>query len=757
MRYRSKKQRKPMPLTATVSLDSARHPYAATGACGESHPAGEPCNCVRVKQQLSDALAEKQNQQQKLQQQLVDTKAHSRSESRLATSSAPSLADAFDASTVPRKPHQHQPQHAASFDAPSVASLPSSSSSGKASAVGHGKLSYPGHNQQLLEVKMYNTKTLPKRIATLKKQRAKTACGPAKETFKFYMDFGVVNSADATVLRITESTEDLTKVPASVERPSTPAAIAAVDSSSVDQSAAAVAAAPAIPARSTANADVAIISDLLMTKHHRQFDRMLRSKPPKKQLSLDQPTAAQHQQRRRASSGTLLSLLPEPPAVVRSLSFADADMAAAGHKRTATATSPRDIIIEPIYESLLRNVHVPYKFSPILSRSISQPHYRFAVQSPARPPKPKLCSLQSLTTLRQRPNKGAAVTTDATDDDDEDDDDDGEDYVRLEYSEQNGALERVDGEVVPPRQTATAAAAAVQQPSDLFRNSDSNINYNRCDATAATPMAATDQLSSPSTPHAVNFGEDMIDNNRRLSDRSCNASFSSLQNPTPTSLQQPPATSLSAPHALRKSRSGADSKPLQQHQHLRPFTLIHRQGSESLGSRIAHLDYADPRTLFAFNRRPSATASESEPPTPPSQQQQRDSAVGGSTSSLMSADSYHTANGSGDGLVGDSFYEQSVEDLLENSMYAATDASRRDSAIYSGDEVHPKQQQQLQRVSCSVTPPVALRPLLMPATPSKPALPKKPASLRSPVSPVAVDRREQSPSWVLRQIKNFDQ
>uniref|UniRef100_A0A182I3U6 Uncharacterized protein n=1 Tax=Anopheles arabiensis TaxID=7173 RepID=A0A182I3U6_ANOAR len=149
---------------------------------------------------------------------------------------------------------------------------------------------------------------------------------------------------------------------------------------------------------------------------------------------------------------------------------------------------------------------------------------------------------------------------------------------------------------------------------------------------------------------------------------------------------------------------------------------IYKQGSMDLGSRIAHLDYADPKTLFFPPSAPSSASSVTtlsmggSGPTVnqnvlinrasmqsangsngSNDAQQRDSVLASSSSSDSVCDEHAIPDGSSmnttttiayddDDDERCCFYERTVEECLEHDF--------RDSAVYSGDDNDRQQQQQ---------------------------------------------------------------
>lgn len=124
---------------------------------------------------------------------------------------------------------------------------------------------------------------------------------------------------------------------------------------------------------------------------------------------------------------------------------------------------------------------------------------------------------------------------------------------------------------------------------------------------------------------------------------------------------------------------------------------IYKQGSIDLGSRIAHLDYADPKTLF-FSHSPTTAGSAATLSNDTNQnvlinrasmqsvsigngnnEHQRDSVLASSSSNDSVCEDINSNGPPGyDDDENCCFYERTVEECLEHDF--------RDSAVYSGDD-----------------------------------------------------------------------
>ncbi|XP_059613455.1 pleckstrin homology domain-containing family G member 3-like [Phlebotomus argentipes] len=471
-----------------------------------------------------------------------------------------------------------------------------------------------------VEIKVYTTKTLPTRIVNIKKNKAKAA----KETSKFYCD---LTNDEPTVLRITESTEKLNEAEEKVDATK----------------------------EELAKNDAEIISDLL--KDSDEYKRIMKVKIHK-QKSVDNKADT--------DSPMTSSAAPSSSSSTSSIEKADKPteepLKSQAEKMLDRLKSIESDIQcpEPIYESLLRNVHVPYK-SPIgLNRSVSQNYS----------PKKKSARPES-------------------------------DYVTLVYS--GGELQSVDGFNVK----------SLQQ-SELLRNSDSNINYNK----GKEGKAEDAQEAEQDAEKEGNF-------ERRGSLRSSKSTF--LQRFMSVRLDDSMDSTSSIPKCVKKSEITQ--------------SFIHKQGSESLGSRIAHVDYADPKTLFI-------PASQGSGDSSASVKTQRDSVFSLTSSNDSVNDSKNgqlkspeiTEAPASPSLDDEYYYEQKVEACLEN------DGFFRDSAIYSddnerrGDFVEEKTStrclvaEQKKRLSEIVTQSQTI----------------------TEETHNGVTTRTTTKNWVMQQIKNFD-
>lgn len=672
------------------------------------------------------------------------------------------------------------------------------------------KLSPLDRAKKLMEVRIYSTKTLPKRIANIKKQRSKTL----KETSRFYTDLleETAKPAPETLLKITETSDN---IPVEIAEEVTEEnsleiknAIVTEDNDAVKQPSDATTNSPQAVKNSKNKRDIDIISDLL--KDHKDFDRILK-KPPKKSLLDIEKSHSSHEMKH-------LKFLKNDPFLValnaRSLSL-PAGTAPPDKLFTQRLSGlQKEVTVpEPIYESLLRNVHVPYKFpSPVLNRSMSQPHYKFLkVKRPMEAP-PK------------RPDS---------------------DYVTLAYAD--GELNGVDGQVILPK-----------HKNFHLRNSDTNINYND------SPVLESDtQTSVTQTDSGLSEGRyrGSISSETDSSFGGGGSSGGSISLKTANTKSSGTLTSTNS-NSVSKINADMDNlyrsvDSLNLGKHLAPKlperrvsdvtgmyrqSIIHKQGSKALGSRIATLEYADPKTLFTHHNHNQTLIN-----TISIQNQLQRDSVFSLTSSNDSVNTTGAANESNTTITStadvsieqqstvqvtsmirselsyvtaealatissndDSYYEKNVENCLEdNGIF-------RDSAVYSDDNEKQMQTENIYSTivettktvskpvpppkyfqKASIPPPIILRTAPPPPLPAKPAfivknerksetgnkfLPTSSASSTPPASPsismvktptmktaimadsndtispppLAPRMNKPNSSWVSRQIKNFE-
>lgn len=524
-----------------------------------------------------------------------------------------------------------------------------------------------------LEIKMYNAKTLPKRIEKIKLKRQK------KETARFYTDLGDVEDVN-TILKIVEASDDKTDATKSS------LSVSSSDKSTLNFS---------------KKKDAEIIRSILEKS---EFNKKMSKAGELRRKSLEQMDRSPSTSRKLAEA--LESIQPK--------------------KDQKSSDTP---ISEPLYEELLRNVHVPYKFAPsIVKRSLS-------VSS----------SSSTKETIDLARNHAESSTT-INDDDDDDDCD----YVTLTYS--NEGLETIDGDYVGKSSTVHL--------NDLISTSDTNISYKINSNTQLNCSASSNDMKAENSL-AGSINE--LERNESFSSRSKSFlhKFITMRSQEDDLTSQ---KSVSASISSRKSLDGGFCF------NLKNTPTVYRQGSEDLGNRIAHMVYADPKTLF-----PSAVNIF----VNKNSLNQRDSVVSSSSESVSDAQKLQSEPFS------DSFYEDTAESLLENDF--------RDSAIYSDDSNERKMESNSpsdehiyamdsKPIPKSTPPKIPKKPNLAlkaafanrfapPSLHLPPPVPTKPSNLQTPEIRNAilnvrkinqtVDEKALSPggstkcNWVTQQVQKF--
>lgn len=549
------------------------------------------------------------------------------------------------------------------------------------------------------EIKMYNSKTLPKRIANLKKNRAKTA----KETSTFYMDIPdeatQSNASTTTILKIVEPLDA-----ESLEAHDNKANESICSSS--------IASEPDSPsAAGPKKKDSEIISQLILD--NTEIKRKLSKPMIIRRKSFDTPENRSLSERssiETISGRSLLELsngnsksyldkcssnisLPITPISSSNYSLPTTPKEEAvkppllPQKMKQSQSQPEVLEAEPIYESLLRNVHVPYKFAPpLLRRSVSHQNDS---------------SLKLKIPLPKPENPKPQVNSKESQENHEEDEDSDRDYVTLAYSD--NVLATVDGEEVKRTTKSTpstppSATSRINHEIMMMSTSDTNINY--CKTILEKQLREQELLKQGDNSEVCSLNSSINDLERR----------GSLSTKTAkTLLQRFIGLKISEAgiddHLSQKSVStSASRKSLSERTELPPS---YRQGSEDMGSRIAHGDYADPRTLFHTNNAPNIFINKA------ALKSQRDSVFSSSSDSVCDPNqkSLHTSE--------DFCYEKSVEDCLENDF--------RDSAVYSDDN-NDKRLESLLATEEHIYASVQKKD----KKPPPPKIPKKPSLLMKP-------------------------
>lgn len=513
-------------------------------------------------------------------------------------------------------------------------------------------------------------KTLPKRMTTsLKRQKAKV-----KETSTFYMDLSEFEASSNTVLKITESSENILNasklgIPQSAnEHNQLPDVIQKTEELPTSNQ---IQTTLSLTPSEKSKLDAQIVLDLL--KNSKEFDKLCSMLQKKR--SIDKSVHCT-----KASELQILQKSDSPP------------------RPPSRSPPPLDAVKgalpleyeEPIYETLLRNVHVPYKFSSVVGRSKS-------VQYSKHEDKMRNTS---------RPES---------------------DYVTLVYTAE-GVLTIVGDEEVGQAPTADIDInERLSSSSTVTLSRDSFDTENITDHIVAN---ATQQMSA-SFHGTSDCSQTRSSTTKSLLGRLWSHSTLTVQEPVTTSLCRS-TTNL--------ERRGSDVFGKERN------SILHLQGSETIGERIAHVDYADPRTLFSINKRDVPN------------HLQRDSVFSITSSNdsgceSKSVDVSHIPNATRFN------YEDSVEACLENDF--------RDSAIYSDDNERRLDKHRSLPLKSTRNPPLKPKPLNVPPLP----LTKLPinhcASIQNQTIPpvsqlvprVIMCPPDMSPSstrsWVLQQIDNF--
>lgn len=668
MRYRSKKARKPVQsskslddgfLIKTVddSLSRSRNISGSVDNLDEqkskcSHT-NEKCNCHSVKKELSGKLKEGSRNDENLEDESFSRPKSTRSKSEPRISSV----------LITKSQSLNRNDIEIMKPLKKFATL------------------RPTNNDKKedFEIKVYSKKIMPKRIANLKKKRAKSM----KETSTFY-----------TELKITESTDDLTENVVQdqlIENNAINNDDEIIHKNEVNEE-------EHIDEIENPNKkDSDIISELLKA-NNKEFEKILNKPPKKKSIDYGRMTSSCESNKSQRELENDLEIKSNDPELFPIT--AEKFEIILEQKRAITRLNKIQTELntpEPIYESLKRNVHVPYKYcpSPLLTRSKSQPY--------PGTPKPK---------KQERPES---------------------DYVTLDF-------------------TAALPKYIINEYSQL-RNSDSNINYNKGsekndsnESIKTTPDYTFERHESFNHKHTKNILNRFMSVRQDESSTKCNS-----ENHLNIKLPQRRVSDVT--ELCRKS-------------------VIYKQGSENLGSRIAHLDYADPKSLFPVATTNNVLINKL------SLKPQRDSAFSLTSSSDSVCDSKtppaNISKSEPEYTIkqnDDSFYEDKVEECLENDKFF------RDSAVYSDDNNERKHEYNDDRLKITNSlspPPPPRRPTTHHNPQSPPPLPAKPPRIiccninqgrnnivngqNTPPTPSndLNNRTTSDRSWVLKQIKNFN-
>ena len=539
--------------------------------------------------------------------------------------------------------------------------------------------------------------TASKRLSSLKRQKTKT-----KETSTFYMALSEFETSSETVLKITESSENIlnnTKIEEKemskeMAKSTNYLPDVVMKGNQEDEQQQQMSSSFTMSNSEKAKQDAEIVLDLL--KNSKEFDKLYSKIQKKRSTDKQLQTSKSLDVKLNKAMDKPVEVMPpelppRPPS--RSPPPLENENECMEYKFLNLETGED----EPIYESLLRNVHVPYKFSPPLGgRSKSAPYSQ--QREKKQPPLP-------------RPES---------------------DYVTLVYTAE-GILKNVGDEEV------NGTSASNLNETNLSPHSSSN--------SSTTTLKERDSFNSDflTEPHSLDCSTQMS--------ASYHASpIYSTVNETPSNRGHTARNLLKrlwsnstvmaddfTGNRLSRSvhnleRRGSDSLEVDRH------SILHLPGSETIGERMAHVDYADPRTLFSVIKSEDLN------------QEQRDSVLS-LTSSNDSVCEPKTVVNCDKNKPNERFqYEESVEACLENDF--------RDSAIYSDDnDRRPEKNNSFS--SINKNPPLKPKPAFVPPPPLKSPLKSTESNGIKPIGPgVIMCPPNLSPnstrSWVLQQIDNFN-
>ncbi|XP_073844698.1 uncharacterized protein isoform X2 [Musca autumnalis] len=558
-------------------------------------------------------------------------------------------------------------------------------------------------------------KTLPKRMSsTLRKQKSKT-----KETSTFYMALSEFEDSSNTVLKITESSENILNNAEQKESDNTkaqqqqqqlPDIIQKTEESS-NMLELSVCENQTLTPSEKAKQDAQIVLDLL--KNSKEFDKLCSKLQKKRSFEKNShsPKIPDIKWTKEA-----LEMPPRPPS--RSPPPLDSEVEYMEFKSLGPQQAPE----EPIYETLLRNVHVPYKFSPILARSKSVQYNNN---------NSNVSNISSNLTSTNSPKETKSSSPPRPE----------SDYVTLVYTA-DGVLKHVDDDEVPP--PLPPKDMAISSPTTSSSSSSSTVTLKRdsIDSQNHTEQNINDlpQQMSASFHGTSDFIQSKPQTAKSILKRLWSHSTLTMQD-------------SSSNVTLCRSISSLDRRGSAEFEKER-HSILHLPGSETIGERMAHVDYADPRTLFAMMK------------SDQKKEMQRDSVFSLTSSNDSVCESSKSATGdskSQSQLNKNSFaYEDSVEASLETDF--------RDSAVYSDDNDRRNDKNHSLFLRISQNPPVKPKPVNVPPSPleKSPLKRSTSTSIKDQTSSIGNYRGpgvimcppDLSPnstrSWVLQQIDNFN-
>ncbi|CAO1373693.1 unnamed protein product [Diamesa serratosioi] len=541
-----------------------------------------------------------------------------------------------------------------------------------------------------VEVQRYNSKTLPKRIANLKNKKKQ------KETSTFYMD---LPCDDDTVLKIVEKADNVEE-PMKENQHSNEETIFPIK-------------------------DAEIVSQLILQKQ--DFNKKLIKPGLIRRTSFDKSISSFDGNSTNESSFNCVASTPKAK-----------EKTQRKESSISVDNSPSD---EPIYESLLRNVHVPYKFAPaLLRRSLS------TISNNDKQGHDNV-TLNDTTQQQQQQQQEVEKFEDGPDCD----------YVTLTYS--NEGLTEIDGQSIKSPNCSAIKFNELQ----MMSNSDTNINYCKKNShlnltSLISPLSNVDIKTSSVTDNTMTNSVNNLERRESLNSRSKSfiQKFMGMRNNESNVINANDETTSQKSVSITSRKSFDSQLSFSFKRKTSKVELTapnYRQGSENLGNRIAHVNYADPKTLFQVPSNLSSTscAAVNVLINKNSLKTQRDSVFSSSSDSVCDHQkNAHLLMQSVDHFS-NSYYEESVEDCLEKDF--------RDSAIYSDDSNEKRYELNVQSDEHiyatvakrddiavpaataavlelkppTVPPPQILKkPNLVLKIQSPPIIPKKPSNLKSP-------------------------
>lgn len=551
-------------------------------------------------------------------------------------------------------------------------------------------------------------KTLPKRMSsTLRKQKSK-----AKETSTFYMALSEFEDTSNTVLKITESSENILNNSDHKESDSSkiqkqqqqqlPDVIQKTEESSN-----AIEMSPCetqlVAPTDKAKQDAQIVLDLL--KNSKEFDKLCSKLQKKRSLEKNGHLSKVCDVKWNKEA---LEIPPRPPS--RSPPPLETEVDCLEFK-----SLDQQALEEPIYETLLRNVHVPYKFSPVMARSKSVQYNNTTTNNTGN----------SSNLQNNSPEKSKSPPRPESD------------YVTLVYTA-DGVLKHVDDDEIPP--PLPPKDILLTSPTSPSSSSSSTVTLKR-DSIDSQNLAESSLNEIPQQMSASFHGTSDFNQTRPHTAKSI---LKRLWSHSTLTVQESTSNAALCRSVSSLERRGSAEFEKERH------SILHLPGSETIGERMAHVDYADPRTLFAMMK------------CDQNKHLQRDSVF----SLTSSNDSVCEPKPATDRNSQSRFNKESF--AYEDSVEASLETDFRDSAVYSDDNDRRVDKNLSLSLRITQNPPVKPKPANVPPSPLEKSPLKRSMSIKDQTLPLANNRGpgvimcppDLSPSstrsWVLQQIDNFN-